>query len=135
MKKLKPKISLRRKKDSGKEVPADASGKEPRSFKGYIRKYWFVFFLIGIFLTSWWLRSVPGRWNELIGLDEFHIYRIAEYALHNNLQMPSAQNLDMMRYTPTGVPPAQYEYPMPYYLPVLAYIFSSAIGLSMTFFE
>jgi asparagine N-glycosylation enzyme membrane subunit Stt3 len=100
-----------------------------------VKKYWFVFFLIGIFLTSWWVRSVPGRWNELIGLDEFHIYRIAEYALQNNLQIPNAQNLDMMRYTPLGVPTDQYEYPMPFYLPVLSYLFFSAIGLSMPFFE
>ena len=108
---------------------------EKRSARHYARKYWYVFILIGIFLSSWWIRSIPGRWNELIGLDEFHIYRIAEYTLHNNLQMPNAQNLDMMRYTPLGVPTDQYEYPLPYYLPVLAYLFSSAIGLSMTFFE
>ena len=123
----KPKLSLRRKE--GEERG------EKRSARHYAKKYWYVFVLIAIFATSWWFRSLPGRWNELIGLDEFHIYRIAEYTLHNNLQMPNAQNLDMMRYTPLGVPTDQYEYPMPYYLPALAYLFSSAIGLSMPFFE
>jgi dolichyl-diphosphooligosaccharide--protein glycosyltransferase len=103
--------------------------------KHYAKKYWYVFFLIALFLTSWHVRSIPGRWNELIGLDEFHIYRIAHYALHHGLMIPDFQNPDMMRYSPYGVPTYNVEYLMPIYLPVFAYLFLSALGLGMPFFE
>jgi dolichyl-diphosphooligosaccharide--protein glycosyltransferase len=123
MKKLTiPKLRLKKKEEGG-------------GLRHYARKYWYVFFLIGIFLVSWWFRSLPGRWNELIGLDEFHIYRIAHYALHNNLQIYNEQNLDMMRYYPLGIPTWDVEYLMPIYMPVFAYLFFSALGLSMPFFE
>ncbi|MCX6814780.1 MAG: glycosyltransferase family 39 protein [Candidatus Aenigmarchaeota archaeon] len=118
-----PKLSLRRK------------GGEAYGARHYIRKYWYVFFLIGIFAVSLWFRALPGRYNELIGLDEFHVYRIAEYALHNNLQIPTEQNPDMLRYSPIGVNTWWADYAMPSYLPVLVYVFISAIGISMPFFE
>jgi dolichyl-diphosphooligosaccharide--protein glycosyltransferase len=108
---------------------------EGGGLKHYARKYWYVFALIGIFLVSWWLRTIPGRWNELIGLDEFHIYRMAQYALTHNLGMYNSSNLDMMRYSPLGVSTWDIEYPLPIYLPVFAYIFFSAIGIAMPFFE
>ena len=129
MKKLsKPKLSLRRKKEKEEH-------KEKHGAKHYVRRYWYVFFLIGIFAVSLWFRALPGRWNELIGLDEFHIYRIAEYSVHNNLRIYDANNLDMLRYYPVGVNTYAMDYILPVYLPAIAYIFISAIGISVSFFE
>ncbi|MEM5812610.1 MAG: STT3 domain-containing protein [Candidatus Aenigmatarchaeota archaeon] len=125
MKILKPRISEKKKE----------SGEERLNVKHQIKKYWYVFFLICIFAVSFWFRSFPARWNELIGLDEFHIYRIAEYALHNNLRIYDDENLDMMRYTPLGVSTWREDYSLPVYFPVLGYIFASAIGINMHFFE
>ncbi len=125
MKKLsRPKISLRRK----------GEGKERHGAKHYIRKYWYVFFLIAIFSVSLWLRLLPARWNELTGLDEFHSYRIADYILHHNLQVYNSQNLDMMRYSPLGVSTWDMDYVFPSYFPVLIYLFVTAIGINMSFF-
>ena len=116
-----------------------ALNKGERSSSGgiklFIRRYWFIFLLIGIFAVSLWFRLLPSRFNELIGLDEFHVYRIAEYALKHNLQIPNAENLDMMRYSPYGVNTWEVDYALPSYLPVFLYLFVSAIGISMSFFE
>ena len=114
-----PKLRLRRKEEGG-------------GMKFYARKYWYVFFLIAIFLSSWYFRSIPGRWNELIGLDEFLFYRIARDTLNNNLVLPA---LDTMRYYPLGVSTWEVDYTMPIYLPVIAYLFASAIGISMPFLQ
>ncbi len=96
------------------------------------KKYWYLFILIPIVLTAFWLRSFPARFNELQALDPFYIYRISSYVLTHNFQLPE---LDTLRYYPYGVQPIKYDPIMPFYFPAILYLFLSFLGMSMSYFN
>ncbi|MBL7206840.1 MAG: glycosyltransferase family 39 protein [Candidatus Aenigmarchaeota archaeon] len=90
------------------------------------KKYWYVIILIAIFLMAFWFRTFPARFGELQALDPFYIYRMSEYIVNNNLQLPE---LDIMRLHPFGTKPYFVEFPTPSYLPVILYLFISFTGV------
>ena len=94
------------------------------------KKYWYIIPLLVIFISAFWLRSLPARFNELQALDPLFIYRAGETALSNNMQLPA---VDTMRSYPFGNP--GWDYPMSIYLPVFLYLFISTIGINTLFFN
>jgi asparagine N-glycosylation enzyme membrane subunit Stt3 len=91
-----------------------------------VKKYWYVFFLLAIFMSAFWVRSFPARFNELQAIDPFYIYRMSEY-VHENGQLPE---MDYMRHHPFGVDPTTNN-PVPFFLPPYTYIFIGPLtGLS-----
>jgi len=85
----------------------------------FLKRYWFVFLLLGILLIGYHVRVLPARFNEIQGLDELHIYAMSEYVLNNNLGLPER---DYMRHSPFGVDTLQVESLAPIYTPVLLYL-------------
>ncbi len=83
-----------------------------------IRK-WYYLLLVVILVMAFGVRYIPSQYGELQALDPFYIYRMGEYMLANNLQLP---DLDTLRYYPDGLPTKQFEFPGPFYIPVLMYI-------------
>ncbi|MBN2101823.1 MAG: glycosyltransferase family 39 protein [Candidatus Aenigmarchaeota archaeon] len=89
---------------------------------------WHIIALILIFITAFSVRYYPAQYKELPGLDEYYIYRMGEYMLANNLQLPE---LDTLRYHPDGLPSRQFEFPGPFLIPVIMYLVMFApFGLS-----
>jgi dolichyl-diphosphooligosaccharide--protein glycosyltransferase len=92
----------------------------------YAKKYWYVIILLVIFLSAFWVRSFPARFNELQAIDPFYIYRMSEY-VHENGQLPE---MDYMRHHPFGVDPTTNN-PVPFFLPAYMYVFLGPLsGLS-----
>lgn len=90
------------------------------------KKYWYVIILIAIFISMFWVRSFPARFNELQAIDPFYIYRMSEY-VHENGQLPE---MDYMRHHPFGVDPKTNN-PVPFFLPAYMYVFIGPVsGLS-----
>ena len=83
-----------------------------------VKKYWFVIALILIVVMGFWIRSLPAKYDELQAIDPFYIYRISEFVVENNFQMPAN---DYFRHYPFGVPPSG-QTPLPFFLP--AYMFA-----------
>jgi len=104
-----------------KEVFKNPFHKETTEEKvGHIlMRNWHYILLIIIVALSFGIRYIPAQHGELQALDPFYIYRMGEYMLENNLQLP---DLDTLRYHPDGIPTIQLEYPGPYYIPVIMYL-------------
>jgi len=75
-------------------------------------------FVFLIFLLAFWIRSIPAQYNELQALDPFYLYRLTEYAVNNNFQLPE---VDTFRQYPYGSIPLNDEFSVPIYLPVTLY--------------
>ncbi|RLI97961.1 MAG: hypothetical protein DRO99_01925, partial [Candidatus Aenigmatarchaeota archaeon] len=83
------------------------------------KKDWCVLaILLIIVVLGFWVRSFPARFNELQAIDPFYIYRMSEYVVNNNFQLPEN---DMLRHHPFGVPPAGQP-PVAFYLPAIMYV-------------
>jgi len=82
------------------------------------RKHWYLVVLMFIVILGFWVRSFPVRYNELQAIDPFYQYRMSEYVLTHNFQLPEK---DMMRHYPFGVDP-RTNTPIPFYLPVFIYV-------------
>jgi asparagine N-glycosylation enzyme membrane subunit Stt3 len=103
-----------------------------RKFKAmdWISNNWHIILIVCIFLSAFWLRSLPGRFGELQALDPFHLYRMSEYLVNNNFVLPES---DILRYYPLGVNSYYFDYMVPMYLPAMVYVSLSTIGLNMHF--
>jgi len=75
------------------------------------------------------VRSFPARYNELQALDPFLLYRLGQYAVDNNFQLPE---VDLFRQHPFGASPLKEDFSVPLYLPVVLY---SLFGQSMSFLQ
>ncbi len=109
--------------------------KEESKIDGFARfalKYWWVWCLIAITVFSFWTRMIPAKYGELQALDPFYAYRMNEYMLSHNLQLPQH---DPMRYWPDGVGIEKYGPPVYFYVPVLLYVFIMFMGISMPYLE
>jgi asparagine N-glycosylation enzyme membrane subunit Stt3 len=95
-------------------------------------RYWWAFAIIALMVFTFWCWALPARYGELLGLDEFYMYRMSEYVLTHNFQMPS---IDYMRYWPDGAIPANVDYTLQYYMPVVAYYIFTFFGMDMSFFS
>jgi dolichyl-diphosphooligosaccharide--protein glycosyltransferase len=84
----------------------------------YTKKYWYLIFLLVIFLSAFWVRSFPARFEELQAIDPFYIYRMSEQVYENG-QLP---DVDYMRHHPFGVDPKTNN-PVPFFLPPAMYAF------------
>jgi dolichyl-diphosphooligosaccharide--protein glycosyltransferase len=98
------------------------------SLKTWIGNNWHLILLLVIFVSAFWMRSLPGRYGELQALDPFHLYRMSEGLVNNNFQLPEN---DMLRYFPIGVNSYYFDYMVPLYLPAITYTVLSTIGLNM----
>jgi len=97
-----------------------------------IIKYWWVWCLILITVFALWSRSIPAKYGELQALDPFYAYRLNEYMLEHNLQLPEH---DHMRYWPDGVSIGNYGPIVYFYVPVLLYLVFLFFGISMPFLD
>ncbi len=95
-------------------------------------KYWWLWCLIAITVFSFWSRMIPAQYGQLQALDPFYAYRMDEYMLQHNLQLPS---YDYLRYWPDGVPLSKYGPLMYLYVPVVVYLAFMFVGISMTFLQ
>lgn len=100
--------------------------------KQFLKQYGFLIIVLALFVLSFWLRSFPARYGDLQALDPFYHYRMGEYVLSHNFQLPER---DMMRFYPLGVDPGGMDYLAPIYMPAYSYAALSAIGMQMTFLE
>jgi dolichyl-diphosphooligosaccharide--protein glycosyltransferase len=94
---------------------------------GSIKKHWYLLLVLVIFLFAFWVRSFPARFGELQALDPFYFYRVGDYLIHHNLQLPEK---DMMANYPFG---DTWDFSVPIYVPPAAYLLISAIGIHMNF--
>ena len=98
---------------------------------GFLRKKWYlVIFLLAIMFIAFWVRAIPARFNEQLGLDEFYYYRISEATLRNNFIIPEK---DYMRIHPFGTNPRD-DYLVTIYLPLLLFKILTTIGISLSYF-
>lgn len=93
-----------------------------------LRNNWQWIVVLLIFILAFSLRSAPGRYGELQALDPFHLYRMSEYIVNNNIQLPEN---DLLRYYPLGVDSYESDYLVPMYLPAITYVALSSVGLNM----
>lgn len=84
--------------------------------------------LLLIFILAFWLRLFPARFGELQALDPFYLYRMSEYVVQHNFQLPSH---DSLRYSPVGWDPSR-EYLGPFYIPAFLYLI---VGFGMPYFQ
>lgn len=98
----------------------------------FVVKYWWLWVLIAITIFAFWTRTFPAKYGELQALDPFYAYRMNEYMLSHNLQLPLH---DDMRYWPDGVPLRLYGPIVYFYAPVLLYVALMFFGLNMPFLE
>ena len=87
-------------------------------------KYWHIVLLFGIFLLAFWLRSFPARYNELQAIDPFYLYRMSEYVVNHNFQLPE---IDTLRNYPFGTYPWKEVF-MPFYFPAVIYVLGFGWG-------
>lgn len=97
--------------------------------KKLVHRYWPLLLVIVLFIAAFWIRSFPARFNELQALDPFYIYRMSEYVLTHNFQLP---DVDIFRYYPIGSIPIEDEFAVPLYLPAIMY---TILPLNMPFFQ
>ncbi len=93
-------------------------------------KYWYLLALIIIFLSAFWLRSFPARFGELQALDPFYLYRISEYVVENNFQLPET---DFLRNYPFGTQPWTESF-MPFYFPAIIYVLGLGWGMGYFYY-
>ncbi len=89
------------------------------------KKYWWVPILIAIFILALWLRIQPLRFNEMPDIDTYYFYRLGEYMLKHNLQLPA---IDYLRNAPIGTDIHLKEPFMPFYFPVYLYVLGGGWG-------
>lgn len=94
-----------------------------------LRKNWYIFLVLLIFLFAFWVRSFPARFEELQALDPFYFYRVGNYLVKHNLQLPER---DMMTNYPFG---SDWDFLVPIYLPPIIYLLLISIGIHMEFFH
>lgn len=82
-----------------------------------VKKNWYLVLLIIIVIMAFQIRAAPAVHNELQALDPFYLYRISEYVLNNNLQMPT---IDHLRNHPYG--DTTFDLLVMHYLPPLMYL-------------
>ncbi len=80
--------------------------------------------LIAIFLLALSIRLQPAKYGELQALDPFYIYRISEYMVQHNLQLPEK---DWMRHYPFG--DTKFDYYLPFFLPASIYLLFGGFGM------
>jgi len=97
------------------------------NIRQFMTQHWHLIILLAIILTSFSFRAMPARFNELQALDPFLFYRMSDYTLNNNWQLPES---DMLRYYPTGVDSHEYVTLLPVYMPALIYSGLTAVGYS-----
>lgn len=71
-----------------------------------------------IALFSFYVRSIPAKYNDVQELDTMYLYRMAQYVLDHNFQLPE---LDLYRHHPFGSVPIQDEFPGHIYTSTLLY--------------
>jgi asparagine N-glycosylation enzyme membrane subunit Stt3 len=109
----------------GKYISADA-------ITGTAAKYWWVFCIAALMIFTFWSWALPARYGELLGLDEFYMFRMSEYVMSHNFQIPG---IDYMRYWPDGAITANVDLTVQYYIPVVVYYIFTFLGMNMTFFN
>lgn len=95
-------------------------------------RYLWLIILLGITIFTFWTYSLPARFDELRGLDSFYLYRISEYVLTHNFQLPA---IDTLRYYPMGVNVWQYDLPPLFYIPLIFYLALLFFGINMPYFS
>ena len=73
--------------------------------------------VILIIALGYTIRAQPARYGEILGLDEFYMYRVSKLILDNGLQLPE---VDVMRNYPYG--DRQWDYRLQLALPAYVYI-------------
>ncbi|MFH0956485.1 MAG: STT3 domain-containing protein [Candidatus Aenigmatarchaeota archaeon] len=124
-----------RKEHAGKAAKKLARMKEslsPGALASAAARYWWVFCIIAIMVFTFWSWALPARYGELLGLDEFYMYRMSEYVMTHNFQIPA---IDYMRYWPDGAIPANVDYTVQYYIPIVFYYIFTFLGMNMNFFS
>ncbi len=64
-----------------------------------LKKYWYLIVLLIIVVSAYQLREIPNRFGILPDIDTYFIYRLSNYILENNFQLPER---DMLRNYPYG---------------------------------
>jgi len=95
----------------------------------HLKKHWYVIVLIVIVAMAFTIRAVPARYNELQALDPFYLYRISEYVVTHNFQMPE---VDMLRNHPYG--DTQFDLLVMHYFPPIMYVLINPL-VHLSFFE
>jgi len=95
----------------------------------FLKKHWYLFLLIIIVVMAFMIRAAPARYGELQALDPFYLYRISEYVVTHNFQMPE---IDMLRNHPYG--DTQFDLLVVHYFPPILYVLLNPI-MQTTFFN
>ncbi len=101
-----------------------------QGFAKFVLKHWWLWILIAITVFSFWTRMLPAKYGELQALDPFYAYRITEYMVSHNLEIPE---FDPMRYWPDGLGINKYGPLMYFYIPSIIYLVFQSVGISMSF--
>ena len=90
------------------------------------KKYVAFALLLIIFVTAFWFRMFPAKYNELQALDPFYIFRTSHYVLTHNWQL---FDNDILRAYPDGNNPWKTEYLGPIYIPAFVYALGGGWGM------
>ncbi|MBU0530836.1 MAG: glycosyltransferase family 39 protein [Nanoarchaeota archaeon] len=95
----------------------------------FLKKNWYLILLLFIVIMAFTIRAAPARYNELQALDPFYLYRISDYVLTHNFQLPE---VDTLRNHPYG--DTQFDLLVMHYLPPLMYVALNPI-MQISFFN
>ncbi len=97
-----------------------------------VKQNWVIILLISVFLLALYYRIKPYRFQYLLAIDPFYIYRMSYYAVTHGLHLP---HLDVLRYYPTYIDPHS-EYTGVYILPAIVFLFlTKVLMLDISFFS
>ena len=85
--------------------------------------------VLAIVILAFSIRAVPAKYNELQELDVFFMYRMGQYMLTHNMQLPT---IDVYRHHPFGSNPLEDEYSVPMVFPPYLYLL---VGQGMSFLQ
>lgn len=95
--------------------------------KEFLIKYWYVFVLIGIFITAFQIRAINNTSNQLLDFDPIFQYRFTKYLVDwGHLPLWDELSYYVGRVINVDVNP-----PLIYYLTALGYFFLKHIGYSL----
>ncbi len=104
----------KKKKTNKKEVEINID-----SLLTKIKNRWVALCLLLLFFLALHYRIQPYRFQYLLAIDPFYIYRMSSYAATHSLHLP---HLDVLRYYPTYIDP-HTEYTGVYILPAIFFLF------------
>ena len=98
----------------------------------WAKNKWVLLCVLALFVLALYYRAQSYRFNYLLAIDPFYIYRMSSYAVTHSLHLP---HLDVLRYYPTYIDP-HTEYTGAYILPAIIFLFlTKVLHLSLEFFS